>query len=104
MATPNVLQRCEECLQREDCRASVRARGPALCEIETIVPVVDYDQALAAGYRAVTSKSRKLKTGADLAYAHTPDGRAALHRRWFLLERPSDAAAPVVAAQKFVRL
>jgi len=59
VATPNVLQRCEECLQREDCRASVRARGPALCEIETIVPVVDYDQALAAGYRAVTSKSRR---------------------------------------------
>lgn len=99
------LVRCDErCIYREQCREAVRNREPVACEIETIVPVVDYDQALAAGYRAVTSKSRKLKTGADLAYAHTPDGRAALHRRWFLLERPSDAAAPVVAAQKFVRL
>jgi hypothetical protein len=76
-----------------------------LCEIETIVPVVDYDQALAAGYRAVTSKSRKLQSGADLAYAHTPAGRACLAQRWFLLERPADAAGtPVVAAQQFVRL
>lgn len=83
-----------------ECRASVLAGQPVMCEKSFTVPVLERDAALAAGYRY--ARARPLRGPVELAYTANHGGDE-MKRAMCLVERPA-GSGPIVPALRFIQL
>lgn len=96
--------KCDTCPYCALCEERIRQGLPVQCEAALTVPVVDYYEARAAGYRSVSS--RRSLPGAELVYGvvEAREIRPITDRRsWYLMER-QPGSGPAVPTIRVVSL